>query len=77
MEVFGVLCVDNVWAFVRVSVPPFDDIVDIVDSMFSALTTVYLMTTIAPTPEPTTDLPQHVRMWATLLGVTSSVLAMV
>ena len=78
MEVFGFLRLDNVRAFVRVSVRrPSEDITDIVDSMFSAITTVYLMTTIAPTPEPTTDVPQHVRMWATLLGVTSSILAMV
>ena len=76
MEVFGFLRLDNVRAFVRVSVcPPSEEITDIVDSMFSAITTVYLMTTIGP--EPTTDVPQHVRMWATLLGVTSSILAMV
>jgi len=73
MEVFGFLRLDNVWAFVCVSVLSLfsENITDIVDSMFSAIVTVYLMMT---TPEPTTELPQ---LWATLLGVTSSILAMV
>lgn len=50
---------------------PLINMTDIVNSMFSGITTLYLM---VPAPGPTTDVPQ---MWATLLGVMSSILAMV
>lgn len=51
--------------------------IDIVNSTLSAITTLYLMTATTTIPGPSTALPQHVQLWATFLGVTSSILAMI
>jgi hypothetical protein len=44
-------------------------------SVFSAITTLYLMLTVVPTPAPEVPLPGPVLSWATFLGVTSAILA--